>query len=70
MILQEALETIAHTTIPDGNHKYLHVNSREAWVNTVLSMVESSTMDPTPKNIKKLVDGWETLLFVKYSSLN
>lgn len=70
MVLEQALETIAHSVIPEGTHKYLHVDCRKAWVDTVTDMVDKKMMPATTKNIKKLALGWETLLFIKYSSLN
>ena len=70
MILEEALETIAEQAIPEGTHKYLHVNSREAWIEAVMQMVDQGSLVPNVSNIQKLANGWETLLYVKYSALN
>jgi hypothetical protein len=70
MVLEQALETIAHSVIPEGVHEVLHIDCRDAWVKTVSDMVEKRMMPATTQNIKKLANGWETLLYLKYSSLN
>lgn len=70
MLIYDTLDKLAESTIPDGVHDLLHVNSREAWVESVVAMYEAKTIDLTPLTVKSLLRNWEILLFKKYSSLN
>jgi len=70
MLIYDTLDKLAESTIPEGVHDLLRVNSREAWVEAVISMHEAKTIDLTPLVVKSLLRNWEILLFKKYSSLN
>lgn len=70
MLIYDTLDKLAESTIPEGVHEYLHVNSRDAWVETVVSLYETKAIDLKPVVVQSLLKNWETLLFKKYSSLN
>lgn len=71
MLIHDTLDKIAEEIqIPTDIHEYLHVNTREAWVDTMVSLIENRYIKPTPKNIKALAINWEELLCRKYSNLN
>lgn len=70
MLIYDTLDKLAEISIPEGIHEVLHVNSREAWVETVVSLHETKTVDLTPLVVKSLLRNWEILLYKKYSSLN
>jgi hypothetical protein len=44
-ILYETLDRLAERFIPEGRHKYLYVNSRELWIELMVSLIESETID-------------------------
>lgn len=70
MLIYDTLDKLAESTIPEGVHDLLHVNSREAWVEAVVAMYESKEISLTPLMVKSLLRNWEILLFKKYSTLN
>jgi hypothetical protein len=71
MLIYDQLDRIAEETqIPTEIHEYLHVNSREVWVETMVGLIESGQIKPVPKTIKVLAENWEDLLCRKYSNLN
>lgn len=70
MLIYDNLDKLAESAIPEGIHELLRVNSREAWVETVVSLHEMKSIDLNPQTVKVLLKNWETLLYKKYSSLN
>ena len=70
MLVYDTLDKLAETVIPEGVHEMLHVNSREAWVETMVSLYEMKSIDLKPKTIQALLKNWEVLLYKKFSSLN
>jgi hypothetical protein len=71
MLIHDTLDKIAEEIqIPTEMHEYLHVNSREAWVDTMVLLIENGHIKPVPKTIKALAENWEELLCRKYSNLN
>lgn len=49
MLIHDTLDKLADIGIPPGVHKYLHVNSREAWVNIIVSLYERGKIDLRPE---------------------
>lgn len=70
MLIHDTLDKLADIGIPPGIHKHLHVNSREAWVDTVVSLYERGVIDLNPDVAQSLLKRWEVLLYKKYSQLN
>ena len=71
MLIYDQLDRIAEEVqIPTELHEYLHINSREVWVDTMVLLIESGQIKPVPKTIKVLAENWEDLLCRKYSNLN
>ena len=70
MITQDALTIIADKTIPEGTHKLLRVNSREAWVKIVSKMIEEGYVEPNPQNLRSMSKNWEFILISTLSLLN
>jgi len=71
MLIHDTLDKIAEETqIPTEIHEYLHVNSREAWVETMVGQVDTGQIKASARQIKVLADNWEDLLCRKYSNLN
>ena len=71
MLIYDQLDKIAEEAqIPTELHEYLHINSREVWVDTMILLIESGQIKPVPKMIKVLAENWEDLLCRKYSNLN
>jgi hypothetical protein len=70
MLIYDTLDKLAESVIPEGVHEVLHVNSREAWVETMVSLYEMKSIDLKPKTLQGLLKNWEVLLYKKFSSLN
>jgi hypothetical protein len=71
MLIYDQLDRIAEEAqIPTELHEYLHIKSREVWVDTMVLLIESGQIKPVPKTIKVLAENWEDLLCRKYSNLN
>lgn len=71
MLIYDQLDKIAEELdIPQDIHPYLHINSREVWVDTVAGLIENKLISPSPKIIKVLGINWEELLCRRYSNLN
>ncbi len=50
-VVYELLDTLAERHIPEGKHKYLHVYSREAWVDLMTDLVEKQLLKEYKKNL-------------------
>jgi hypothetical protein len=71
MLIHDTLDKIAaEAQIPTEVHEYLHVNSREVWVETMLSLIDKGYIKASARQIKVLAENWEDLLCRKYSNLN
>jgi hypothetical protein len=71
MLIETKLDKLAKTIIPSGNHKLLHINSREAWVKAVMELINYGSVEEKDKKvIANLANNWEQVLAVKYSILN
>jgi len=69
-LIHETLESLAERYIPAGKHKLLHVNSREAWTNLMLDLIESGTVRKKLSLLAKCAVNWEALLTQKISIQN
>lgn len=70
MLIYDTLDKLAESAIPNGVHEMLHVNSREAWVETVVSLYEMKSIDLKPRTLRALLKNWEVLLYKRFSTLN
>jgi hypothetical protein len=68
MLYYDVLDEIAESHIPPGIHKELHVNSRQAWVETMADLIERGYIKK--KDLDMMAVLWEQLLYKKYSALN
>jgi hypothetical protein len=68
--LLETLENLAERHIPAGTHKLLRVNSREAWTNLMLELIESGAVKKKLFLLAKCAINWEALLIQKISIQN
>jgi hypothetical protein len=69
-ILYETLDRLAERFIPEGRHKFLHVNSRELWIDLMVSLIENEAIDKKLSIITKCAVNWEYLLVQKLSTQN
>ena len=69
-LIQETLEGLAERYIPAGQHKLLHVNSREAWTDLMLHLIESGAVRKRLSLLAKCAINWEALLIQKISIQN
>jgi hypothetical protein len=71
MLIYDQLDRIAEEAqIPTELHEYLHINSREVWVDTMVLLIDTGQIKGTARQIKVLAENWEDLLCRKYSNLN
>jgi hypothetical protein len=70
MLIHDTLDKLAETAIPSGIHPQLHVESRTAWVETVVELYEKKHLKFNYATLSVLVNSWEQLLYQKYSALN
>jgi hypothetical protein len=68
--IYEVLDTLAERHIPEGKHKLLHVNSREAWVDLMTELLETGAMKKKLSILTKCAASWELLLVQKLSIQN
>lgn len=66
----ELLNSLAERYIPEGVHKYLHVDSREMWISIMAGLIEKGFIKPKVSVIAKCAINWEVLLTIKLSTLN
>ena len=68
--LYQTLEGLAERYIPAGTHKLLHVDSREAWTNLMVELIESGAVRRRLSLLAKCAINWEILLIQKISIQN
>ena len=69
-VVYEILDSLAERYIPQGKHKILHVNSRELWVDLMVSLVERDLISAKLSTFTKYAANWETILIHKLSIQN
>lgn len=69
-VLYETLDDLAETHIPEGVHKWLHVDSRETWKELMLVMLKTGIVRKKLSLITKCAINWEILLVQKLSIQN
>lgn len=68
--LYQTLEELAERYIPEGTHKLLHVNSREAWTDLMVELIEAGKLSKRLSFLAKCAINWEALLIQKISIQN
>ena len=61
-VIEEILENLAEKYIPEGRHELLHVDSREAWKNLMIVLIENKMIKSKLSLLTKSAIAWETLL--------
>jgi len=69
-LVYDMLDRIAQDVVPNRIHHLLHINCRQAFVETATELIERNMIKPTVTNIKYLTVNWENVLYTKYSMLN
>jgi hypothetical protein len=64
------LDVLAERYIPEGKHNLLHVNSREAWLELMTSLIELDLIKVRMPTLIKYAISWELLLTQKLSIQN
>lgn len=70
MLYYDVLDEIAALHVPNKIHPELHINSRQAWVDTVAMMIEYDLISTSYANLCKCAEIWEAMLYKRYSVLN
>jgi hypothetical protein len=65
-----AIDELAERFIPEGTHKQLHVNSREAWKDLMFTLIERKAIPMKLSYFTRCAVSWEALLIQRISSLN
>lgn len=69
-VTYEVLDALAERFIPEGIHKTLHIDSREVWIDLMVSLLESEAIERKMSLITKCAISWESLLIQKISIQN
>jgi len=69
-VTYEILDTLAERYIPEGIHRVLHVDSREMWIDLMITLIESKVVPMKVSIIAKCASSWEVLLAQKLSIQN
>lgn len=69
-VIYELIDTLAERHIPAGKHKFLHVDSREAWKDLMMVMIENKIIGKKLSTITKCAINWEELLTRKIAMYN
>lgn len=69
-VTYEILDALAVRYIPEGKHKYLHVNSREVWIDVMVRLIEKGFIKSKVSVLAKCAKNWEFMLTTKLSILN
>ena len=64
------LDVLAERYIPEGKHNLLHVNSREAWLKLMTTLIELELIKVRMPTLTKYAISWELLLTQKLSIQN
>ena len=65
MLHYDVLDEIAETVhIPNKKHKYLHVKPKEAWVELMVSLIESGHVTNSYAILKFMAENWEEVLII------
>lgn len=65
-----ALDELAEKFIPEGKHRMLHVNSREAWKDTMFLLIEREAIPMKISYFTRCAMSWEALIAQRLSNLN
>jgi hypothetical protein len=68
--LYETLEDLAERYIPEGTHRLLHVDSRNAWTDLMVDLIENGRVSKKLSFLAKCAINWEALLIQKISIQN
>jgi len=68
--LYETLEDLAERYIPEGTHKLLYIDSRRAWTDLMIELIESGKVSKKLSFLAKCAINWEALLIQKISIQN
>jgi hypothetical protein len=66
----EILDNLATTYIPEGRHRLLHVNSREAWIKLMVDLLETRSVNFKMATLVKYARNWSVVLESRLSLLN
>jgi hypothetical protein len=69
-LIYEAIDSLAERHIPKTKHKFLHVNSRKAWRDMMLVLLETNVIKPKLSLITKCALNWEELLYKRACMYN
>lgn len=68
--IHNALEELSVKFIPEGKHSLLYINSREAWKELMIDLLNRDSIPKRLSFITKCAINWEALLFQRQSLLN
>jgi hypothetical protein len=64
------ITAVAARYVPDKQHKLLHINPYDVWVETIAVMIDKGALEPKMAVLVKCAQKWEEFLTFKYSRLN
>ena len=69
-VIEEILDSLAEKYIPEGMHNLLHVDSREAWKDLMILLIETKSIRAKLSIFTKCAISWEALLVQRLSVQN
>lgn len=69
-VIYEVIDSLAERHIPEGKHNLLHVDSREAWKDIMIGLLETGVIGKKLSTLTKCAIGWEILITQRISIQN
>jgi hypothetical protein len=70
MLYYDVLDEVADTIIPNSIHPMLHINSKDAWVQIMVELIEHKAIKSDYKTLCQYAELWEDILYKRYSTVN
>ena len=68
--IYEILDSLSERHIPEGKHKYLHVEPRQMWRDIMIELLEAKAIPMKVSLLSKCAVNWEVLLTQRLSIQN
>ncbi len=68
--IYEILDGLSEKHIPEGRHKFLHVEPREMWRDLMIELLESKAIPMKVSMLSKCAVNWEAILTQRLSIQN
>ena len=70
MLYYDVLDEVADTVVPNSIHPTHHKNSREAWIQIMVELLEHNAIKSDYETLCEYATCWEAILYKRFSSVN